>query len=144
MKAYQEASELTKEIERALSLGQKAAADTSMRKLQSLMRNNVNTNYGNRLDLAKQLEAAGGNEIMPAIAGQALNSFTPRGLQGVAATGLGGFGIANPATLAALPLTSPRLMGEAAYGLGKVTRPNALASALRQGVYRGAPVVAAD
>jgi hypothetical protein len=144
MKAYQEASELTKEIERALSLGNRAAADTSMRKLQSLMRNNVNTNYGNRLDLAKQLEAAGGNEIMPAIAGQALNSFTPRGLQGVAATGLGGFGIANPATLAALPLTSPRLMGEASYGLGKVTRPNALANALRQGTYRGAPVAATE
>jgi hypothetical protein len=105
MKAYQEASELTKEIERALSLGNRASADTSMRKLQSLMRNNVNTNYGNRLDLAGKLEAAGGQEIMPAIAGQSLNSFTPRGLQGMAATGLGGFGLANPATLAALPLT---------------------------------------
>jgi hypothetical protein len=144
MKAYQEASELTKEIERALSLGNRASADTSMRKLQSLMRNNVNTNYGNRLDLAKQLESAGGNEIMPALAGQSLNSFTPRGLQGMAATGLGGFGIANPATLAALPLTSPRLMGEAAYGIGKMTRPNAMANALRQGVYRGAPVTAAE
>jgi hypothetical protein len=143
MKAYQEASELTKEIERALSLGNRASADTSMRKLQSLMRNNVSTNYGNRLDLAGKLEAGGGQEIMPALAGQSLNSFTPRGLQGVAATGLGGFGLANPATLAALPLTSPRLMGEAAYGLGKMTRPNAMASALRQGAYRGGPVMAA-
>jgi hypothetical protein len=144
MKAYQEASELTKEIERALSLGNRASADTAMRKLQSLMRNNVNTNYGNRLDLAGKLEAGGGQEIMPALAGQALNSFTPRGLQGVAATGLGGFGIANPATLAALPFTSPRLAGEAAYGIGKMTRPNAMADALRQGVYRGAPVTAAE
>jgi hypothetical protein len=140
MKAYQEASELTKEIERALSLGNRASADTSMRKLQSLMRNNVNTNYGNRLDLAGKLEAGGGQEIMPALAGQALNSWTPRGMQGLAATGLGGFGLANPATLAALPATSPRLMGEAAYGLGRLTRPNPMADALRQGVYRGAPV----
>jgi hypothetical protein len=144
MKAYQEASELTKEIERALSLGNRASADTSMRKLQSLMRNNVNTNYGNRLNLAGQLEMAGGQEIMPALAGQALNSWTPRGMQGVAATGLGGFGLANPATLAALPATSPRLMGEAAFAVGKLTRPNPMAAALRQGVYRGAPVVAAD
>jgi hypothetical protein len=140
MKAYQEASELTKEIERALSLGNRASADTSMRKLQSLMRNNVNTNYGNRMDLAGKLEAGGGQEIMPALAGQALNSWTPRGMQGLAATGLGGFGIANPSTLAALPATSPRLMGEAAYGLGRLTRPNPMADALRQGVYRGAPV----
>ena len=144
MKAYQEASELTKEIERALSLGNRASADTSMRKLQSLMRNNVNTNYGNRLDLAGKLEAGGGQEIMPALAGQALNSWTPRGMQGLAATGLGGFGIANPATLAALPATSPRLMGEAAYGLGRLTRPNPMADALRQGVYRSAPVSAAE
>jgi hypothetical protein len=144
MKAYQEASELTKEIERALSIGNRASADTGMRKLQSLMRNNANTNYGNRLDLAAQLEAAGGREMMPAIAGQSLNSFTPRGLQGMAATGLGGFGLANPSTLAALPFTSPRLMGEAAYGLGKITRPNAMAEVLRRGTYRGAPVAAAD
>jgi hypothetical protein len=144
MKAYQEASELTREIERALSLGNRASADTSMRKLQSLMRNNVNSNYGNRLDLAKQLEAAGGNEIMPALAGQSLNSFTPRGLQSMVATGFGGLGIANPATLAALPITSPRLMGEAAYGIGKMTRPNAMANALRQSVYRGAPVTVAE
>ena len=41
MKDYSQASETLKEVERALSLGNKAAADTSMRKLQSLMRNNA-------------------------------------------------------------------------------------------------------
>lgn len=148
MKAYQEASELTKEIERALSLGNRASADTSMRKLQSLMRNNVNTNYGNRLDLAGKLEAAGGQEIMPAIAGQSLNSWTPRSIQGLAASSpamIGSYAFGGmPGVIANAALTSPRLAGEAAYGLGKMTRPNVMANALRQGVTRGAPVIAAQ
>lgn len=121
MKDYSQASETLKEVERALSLGNKAAADTSMRKLQSLMRNNVNTNYGNRLDLAKTLESNGA-EILPAVAGQAMSSLTPRGLQGLAATGAGVASFTNPLTLAALPLTSPRLVGEVAYGLGALNR----------------------
>jgi len=123
MKDYSEASNVLKEMERALSLNPKASIDTSMRKLQSLMRNNVNTNYGNRLGLARQLESNGA-EILPAVAGQAMSSMTPRGLQGLSATGIAGAGVmtANPAALAALPLTSPRLVGEAAYGLGAMNR----------------------
>lgn len=121
MKDYSQASDALTEIEKSLSLGNKAAADTSMRKLQSLMRNNVNTNYGNRLGLAKTLEDQGA-EILPAIAGQAASSITPRGLQGLAASGAGVAGLMNPAALAALPLTSPRLMGELSYGLGAMNR----------------------
>lgn len=121
MREYSQASEALTEVEKALSLGNKAAADTSMRKLQSLMRNNVNTNYGNRLNLAKTLEDNGA-DILPAVAGQAASSWTPRGLQGLAATGAGMASMMNPATLAALPFTSPRLMGEAAYGLGALSR----------------------
>ena len=123
MKDYTLASETLKEVEKALSLGNKAAADTSMRKLQSLMRNNVNTNYGNRLDLAKTLESNGA-EILPAVAGQALSSWTPRGLAG--ATSVPSLAtlaaLVNPATLAALPATSPRMVGEMAYGLGALNR----------------------
>ena len=123
MKNYTEASDRIKEIERALNLGNTASADTAMRKLQSLMRNNVNTNYGQRLELAKQLEAMGGNEIMPALAGQALSSKLPRGLQ--SATNIPSsylaFGVGGPA-LAAIDLaaSSPRLVGEAAYKYGQM------------------------
>jgi hypothetical protein len=123
MKNYTDASDQIKEIERALSLGNTASADTAMRKLQSLMRNNVNTNYGQRLELAKQLEAMGGNEIMPALAGQALSSKLPRGLQGAAniPSSYMAFGVGGPA-LAALDLaaSSPRLVGEAAYKYGQM------------------------
>lgn len=123
MKNYSEATDQIKEIERALSLGNTASADTAMRKLQSLMRNNVNTNYGQRLELAKQLEAMGGNEIMPALAGQALSSKLPRGLQ--SATNIPSsylaFGVGGPALAAVdLAASSPRLVGEAAYKYGQM------------------------
>ena len=93
-----------------------------MRKLQSLMRNNVNTNYGNRLDLAKELERAGGKELMPALAGQAMSSLTPRGMMGPAGVGLGGYAaLTNPAALPMLAFGSPRLVGGAAYGAGRMS-----------------------
>jgi hypothetical protein len=147
MSAYSEASKLTKEIEQALSLGQKASADTSMRKLQSLMRNNANTNYGNRMDLAGKLEQAGGQEIMPALAGQALNTWTPRGFQSLAQSPLAAIGSyaagGVPAAAANFIGTSPRLAGELFYGAGKLAKPNAMVDALRQGAYKSAPVLSA-
>jgi hypothetical protein len=131
MKDYSQASETLSEIERSLSLGNKAAADTSMRKLQSLMRNNVNTNFGNRLDSAKMLESYGA-DVLPAVAGQSMSSWTPRGLQGVVAGGAGVGALVNPATLAAVPFTSPRLIGEAAYKLGAANRGAANMTAAAQ------------
>jgi len=124
MKDYESASRLTKEIERALSLGEKASADTAVRKLQSLTRNNVSTNYGNRMKLADELEQSGSPNLMTKLSGQALNSWTPRGLQGATggATTLYGMATGNPSVVAALPFTSPRLMGEGAYLTGKAAR----------------------
>lgn len=125
MKAYSEATEQIREIERALSLGKKAAADTAMRKLQSLTRNNVNTNFGNRLELAQQMEQQGGREIMPALSGQALNTWTPRGLGGAVGLGTGGVGYLAgglPVAAATMALQSPRLMGEAALAAGRAAR----------------------
>lgn len=121
MKAYSEASDQIKEIERALSLGKKASVDTAMRKLQSLMRNNVQTNYGQRLKLAKQLEEAGGNQLMPAIAGQSLSELTPRGLQRATSvpTSLGAFTVGGlPAAIGYGLASSPRTVGLGAYGAG--------------------------
>lgn len=165
MKGYQAASEQISEIERALSLGKKASNDTAMRKLQSLMRNNVQTNYGNRLNLANALEDQGGNEILPALAGQALNSWTPRSLSGQIGSGATALaGVAgNPLLLAGLPLQSPRLVGSLAYGAGKLSGAAQRGAAGAQGAigqnqllnllndpsamssfaYRSAPVIAA-
>jgi hypothetical protein len=117
---YAKASEALKETEKALSLGERASSDTAIRKLQSLMRNNAQSNYGNRLSLAQQLEEKGGVQLTPAIAGQALNTWTPRGIAGAIQAGGIGLGAlaSNPLLAAGLPLTSPRLMGEVAYKAG--------------------------
>lgn len=126
MNEYATATDQIKEIERALSLGDKASADTGMRKLQSLSRNNVNTNYGNRLSLANQLEAGGGSEILPSIAGQAMNSWTSRGLAGnmqQLATMGSAAALQNPSILGLLPLQSPRVVGALTYGAGQALRP---------------------
>ena len=125
MSEYSNASDTIKEIERALSLGNKAAADTSMRKLLSLMRNNANTNYGTRTNLARTLEQAGGQELMPALAGQAVNEWTPRGIQRATA-GSGGLALAAtgniPAAVGMGLASSPRLVGEASHGAGQLAR----------------------
>lgn len=123
MKAYSDATDQILEIQQALSIKDKTSADTAMRKLQSIMRNNVNTNFGQRLSLAKELEQAGGQMMLPALAGQALSSITPRGIQSATAPleaatmfGLGG----GPAALVSAATSSPRLVGEAAFKAGQV------------------------
>lgn len=121
MKDYSQASDLVNEIEKSLSLGDRASVDTAMRKLQSLTRNNVQTNYGQRVKLAKELEKYGGENIMPALAGQAMNEWLPRGLVGKGEDIAAILGAAHmsPATLA-FPLAMPKVVGAGAYGAGKV------------------------
>lgn len=134
MKDYELASNTLKDIESSLSLGKKANIDTSVRKLQSIMRNNANTNYGRRLEQAQMLEGAGAETLMPQLAGQALSSWTPRSLQGIgSAITAAGSAMSNPAYLASLPLTMPRVVGETAYYAGKTAgAPQRLAEALKQ------------
>jgi hypothetical protein len=126
MQRYEEALKLEREIERALSLGNKASADTAIRKLQSLTRNNVNTSYAYRKELADALKTQGGQDLMPALSGQALSSWTPRGIVGQGAdVGALIAALSNPASALSLApmaaLTSPKIMGSAAYGAGKLS-----------------------
>ena len=131
MQDYSEASKSIKEVEKSLSLGNNAMADTALRKLTSVMRNNVNTNYGSRGAAAEALQTASGKPLLPAIAGQSMNAWTPRGIQSLgthaAVTGLAG-GLLSPAAVGTLPLQSPRLVGEGAYYAGKAAAPIAKGS----------------
>lgn len=126
MKDYETMSATIRDIESALSLGNKASKDTALRKLQSLTRNNVQTNYGGRLDMVNQLEQVGGENIMPAVSGQSLSSLLPRGLvgQGASAGGIIGAigGALSPKVLLGLPISSPRLVGEGAFKAGQASR----------------------
>lgn len=131
MKGYEQASKQIKDIESTLSLNPKANIDTSLRKLQSTLRDNVNTSFGRRAELANMLVNAGAPHLMERLAGQALHAWVPRGLArlatveavpaiaGALGAGAPGAGLAAAGTL---PLMSPRLMGEVAYGAGKAAR----------------------
>jgi|1_EtaG_2_1085319.scaffolds.fasta_scaffold09898_2 hypothetical protein len=133
MQKYEQASKELDDISRTLSANPKASVDTMLRKLQSTMRDNVNTTYGRRMELAEQLEKAGGKTLLPGLAGEQLATWTPRGLQrtmasGTALAGAGGMvpgaaaalpGIANPWWLAAVPAQMPRVIGEAAHLAGR-------------------------
>lgn len=120
MKGYEQASNAISEMEKTLSLNPRASVDTSLRKLQSVTRNNVNTNYGKRAELAETLAANGAPNLMEKLSGQAMNTWTPRGINKVAASMLGASSYFNPMALAALPLMSPRLVGEVSHGVGRV------------------------
>jgi hypothetical protein len=131
MRDYEESLGLERELEKALGLGDKTAVDTAVRKLQSLMRNNANTSYAYRQQLADTLKKDAGVDLRPALAGQALNTYAPRGIQqlvpsftaGSGITGAMALGPAGLAPLATLPLQSPRLVGEGVYAAGRASRP---------------------
>ena len=123
MKDYAEASDLIRQLETTLSLGGNKLPDTALRKLQSILRNNANTGYGARVKLADQLKEQGGVDVMPALAGQALQQISPRGLSRATAPIGAGVGVATgniPGLVGALAASSPRLVGEAAFRAGQV------------------------
>ena len=131
MRAYADTADLVREIERSLSQGKKASADAGLRKLQTVLRDNASTNYGQRVNLVSQLEATspslgGGIPIKPALAGQALSKVTPRGITAVgtlpAAGVVGSLFSSTPAGLSYLAASSPRLVGESAYMAGKTAK----------------------
>lgn len=140
MKDYETASDLLSEIETTLSQNPRASIDTQVRKLQSILRNNANTNYGRRAELGEMLAERGATELFPQLAGQAMSSWTPRGLSG-ALSGAGAIYSTIPAIAqgitptGALQLasTSPRIVGETVYAAGQVVgKPAQLAKALAQ------------
>jgi len=130
MRDYEESLKLERELEQALGLGDKTSVDTAIRKLQSLTRNNANTIYQYRQQLADILKQKG-TDLMPALSGQALSSFAPRGIQKVLPSFTAGSGITGAMTLgpaglvplATLPFQSPRVVGEGAYMAGKMSKP---------------------
>jgi hypothetical protein len=142
MKDYQEATDLIQNVERTLSLSKKAPVDTTLRKLLSTQRSNVNTNFGQRLKLAEELNKRDPT-IMAALQGQTLAPWTPGGVQGAALGSLGALEIArqgaiNPkALLSMVPAavaSSPRLWGEGALAAGKARSavPQAIIDAARR------------
>ena len=94
------------------------------------MRNNANTNYGQRVNLMQQLEQSGAPNLSASLAGHSLESFWPRGLAQaaspieliMAASAALAHGGAPEAlsVLAAAPAASPRIVGSTAHALGRL------------------------
>lgn len=122
MEGYADASDQIKEIEKTLSLNPKASVDSALRKLQSTLRDGVNTNYGQRAALADYLTHAGAPQLMEKLAGQALNAWAPRGLARLLPAASLEFSPALAKAAAVLPMTSPRVVGNVAYATGAARR----------------------
>jgi hypothetical protein len=120
MNAYAEASNNLQQLKQTMSLkGPKTNVDTAARKLLSGLRDNVNTNFGQRKALLDQLNQQN-PDLIPTLAGMTLSSPTPRGLAAHVASGEAMLAaLHNPALLLGLPLTSPKLVGYGAYGAGR-------------------------
>lgn len=114
MKDYHEASNALREVESAFSLKDTKSIDTSLRKLQSVMRDNVNASQGYKGQVLEGLDKRG--RLAPALAGQALSNWAPRGLARVPAE----LAALHPNFWAALPFASPRAAGNLAYQVGRI------------------------
>lgn len=133
MKDYATGKDTIRQIQDTLSLKEGRSVDTQFRKLSSVLRNNVNTNFGERAVLAERLNKLDPT-LFPELAGQSLTDVFPRGIQkavGSANVGLQGTNIGlnlfgggvNPfLVLPSLLTQSPRIMGETAFQLGKGAR----------------------
>lgn len=121
-KAATEAQSLENSFNLSQARGKPVNIDAATRKLQSILRNNANTNYGMRAAQGERLaELDPTGTLMPSLAGQSASSYIPRGLRG----GVAGADLATAVLLghpgvatAAVPFV-PRVVGEAAYGAGK-------------------------
>lgn len=136
MKDYSAGMTALDNLKAAFSLNDKASVQTQMSQLQSVMRNNANTQYGHRTAKLDELEHEGGVSLRPQLAGSALNSWEPRGLARIGSIGADTAGatmlfgpLAGAATAATSALTSsPKITGGAYHLAGRAAGlPDAMA-----------------
>lgn len=127
MKNYERAANEAQQIEASFGLaaarGKRPNVESSTRKLQSIFRNNANTNYGQRAAQGQRLaELDTTDTIMPTLAGQQFSSWAPRGIQrATALPSVLAAGTMNlPLAVITAGMSSPRIMGEVAYGAGQL------------------------
>ena len=128
MKKYETSLNLEKDIRKTFSIDNRSATiDTTLRKLNTALRDNVTTGFGGREKLLGAFDKAG--KIKDKLAGQALHDIMPRGIQKIAGPALAGAaGYINPvAGAVVLGAESPRLVGSLAYGAGRAASPVARA-----------------
>ena len=116
------------DLGKTLSLSKQPTAtiDATLRKLTSVTRNNVNTNFGSRLKSVQTLDEFGeAGALIPQIMGNTFKGYAPRSIgftgAGVGAAGGVATGMASvPMAAAFLMAQSPRLVGEILYKMGQI------------------------
>lgn len=122
MKNYSEMSDTIKDIRQSLSLGDKAAVETSFNKLKNALKNDKQF----RQSVIEELDAATGGTVKESIAGQGMSKLAPSGLSKYADIGVAGTALSHGVGI--LPIlglaigTSPRIVGEIVNALGLGTR----------------------
>jgi hypothetical protein len=125
MRPYKEAWDLQEEIIKDLSAGDRVAANTTLRKLLSVMRNNASTNFGFRQSFIELVENQTGVNILPKIVGGMQSELLPTGAMrymGPLALGAGTAAGFPWESAALLPLMSPRGTGMLGAGIGTMER----------------------
>jgi hypothetical protein len=124
-KGYAEASALLDKLTTEFSVSGKAGkTGTSIRKLT----NALNQRNEFRRTLIEVMDNELGTNIKGALAGAEMSSKTPRGLMGPLAGAGTLAAFTNPALLAGLAFTSPRLVGEALVAISKARKSKAAAA----------------
>lgn len=119
MEKYSEMTDNIKTIQKSLSLGDTASAETTFKKLTSALRNN-----DFRKAVLQSLDDATGGQLTSGVAGQQMSTIMPRGLAPFVEGGIGGvLGMTAGASgilpiLAMMMTSSPRLVGEFIHALG--------------------------
>lgn len=113
---YAQVSDTINEIEKALSINDKASIDTTMRKLLTTIKEDSEF----RRTLIGELEKTSGKNLSSQISGNLMNQLVPKGFIGKSMGAGAAFGVlsGNPSFLAALLATSPRISGEILNVLG--------------------------
>ena len=105
-----------------------------LKKMQQSMRNKTNADMGENLKAVERINP----DLKYSLAGQASQNYTPRGLAGLGASGLG-LGAYGSLGLPGIPLalaSSPRLVSAGAEGLGSLMRNT---EGFRRGVVNQTP-----
>ena len=123
MKPYEEAQELLNEFRTEFRADREQSANQVLRKLQQSLRNNVNTNFGEKLNLLKQIDDMDeATNIVASISGRAMSDYMPAGIARYAGPTAGAtFGLTGniPEMAAVLTGSSPRVVGEVTRGAGQ-------------------------
>ncbi len=126
MKAYDDASDMVRELEKTFRLGDAATQDSALRSLQATLRDTAHTNYGVRRNLMNVLRDNGAEHLVKELAGQTMRAAVRPGLgiqmAGSAVVSAVAGGVLPWQTIATLAAFSPRLTGEVAHGIGVAGR----------------------